>query len=52
MAPGLGDPNFSGINELGTGGSGSTHVYNDAGTHTFTTIAGWVSWHLKVVTAP
>jgi hypothetical protein len=45
------DFNFTDPNQLGTGGSGVVHVYNDAGTH-YLTISSEGSWTIKVVTAP
>jgi hypothetical protein len=45
------DSNFTGPNQLGTGGSGVIHVYDDAGTHHLT-VTSEGSWTVKVVTAP
>jgi hypothetical protein len=38
-------------NQLGTGGSGVVHVYNDAGTH-YLQVNSEGGWTLKVVTTP
>ncbi len=38
-------------NQLGTGGSGVVHVYNDAGTH-YLQVNSEGDWTLKVVTTP
>ena len=45
------DFNFTDPNQLGAGGSGVVHVYNDAGTH-YLTISSEGNWTIKVVTAP
>lgn len=50
-ADNYGDYNFSGPNQLGTGGSGVTHIYGDAGTH-YLSVLSEGAWTLKVVTAP
>ena len=44
------DLNLTGPNQLGSGGSGVTHVYNDAGTH-YLTVLSEGDWTIKVVTA-
>ena len=45
------DLNFNGPNQLGTGGSGVTHVYNDAGPH-YLSVTSEGNWTIKVITAP
>jgi hypothetical protein len=50
-ADGGSDFNLNGPNQLGSGGSGVTHVYNDAGTH-YLGITSEGGWTVKVVTAP
>jgi hypothetical protein len=44
------DMNLTGPNQLGSGGSGVTHVYGDAGTH-FLTVLSEGDWTINVVTA-
>jgi hypothetical protein len=44
------DFNLTGPDQLGTGGSGVTHVYGDAGTH-YLTVLSEGDWTIKVVTA-
>jgi hypothetical protein len=48
---GASDLNVTGPNQLGTGGSGVTHVYNDAGQH-YLQILSEGNWTIKVVTVP
>lgn len=50
-ADGGNDSQLTGPNQLGTGGSGVTHVYSDAGTH-YLQVSGEGGWTVKVVTAP
>lgn len=50
-ADGGGDSQLTGPNQLGTGGSGVTHVYSDAGTH-YLQVSSEGNWTVKVVTAP
>lgn len=45
------DFNVADPNQLGTGGSGVAHVYDDAGTH-YLEINSEGDWTIKVVTAP
>ena len=45
-----GDINFTGPNQLGTGGSGVVHVYNDAGTH-YLGVSSEGNWTVVVKTA-
>lgn len=45
------DSNITDPNQLGAGGSGVIHVYNDAGTH-YLTVSSEGSWTVKVVTTP
>ena len=49
-ADNYGDFNFTGPDQLGTGGSGIVHVYGDAGTH-YLDVLSEGDWTLKVVTA-
>lgn len=48
-ADGYSDINLTGPNQLGSGGSGVTHVYNDAGTH-YLQVSSEGNWRVKVVT--
>jgi hypothetical protein len=48
---GSSDFNVTGPNQLGTGGSGVAHVYNDAGQH-YLQIISEGNWTIKVVTVP
>lgn len=45
------DPNLTGPNQLGSGGSGVTHVYSDAGVH-YLQINSEGDWTVKVTTEP
>jgi hypothetical protein len=45
------DPNVADPDQLGTGGSGVVHVYNDAGTH-YLVVNSEGDWTVKVVTTP
>jgi len=51
VADGGSDFNLEGPNQLGGGGSGVTHVYNDAGTH-YLQVSSEGDWTVKVVTKP
>jgi len=46
-----GDMNFTGPSQMGTGGSGVTHVYGDTGTH-YLSVTSEGDWVIKVVSAP